>query len=213
MDSHTPSHDPEVLRRDAPRSTVMGYQGRSIRMASAFADAGFIDVGDLSSGKILPHGPRGNIAQLGTNGLTASSFTQSAYYSSGYEAAAAFDGWSHGDRRSSNKKNLSGVANEVRGYSTWRENYRYSQWVQVDFGQIVEGINGVLLGTPPGYSWSPNAMMRSVQIQVSDNGSSWTTVVTFRNHVRRRDHPELRSGGRPLRADFWQSTTTATVRT
>lgn len=179
LDSLNPTHDPEVIRRDAPGVTVLGFQGRALATLSAFATEGFVDTGVLESQTITKHGRRGNIAQLGTNGLTTANFTHSAFSGSGYEARGAFDGWSKGNQSSSLKKNLTGVANYIAGESAWREDRSSGQWIQVDFGQVVEGINGVLLGAPPGHNYDPNAMMKSVSIQLSMDALSWTTALSF----------------------------------
>lgn len=91
--------------------------------------------GEIPEGELVETGDNGNVALIGTNGLSAESYSASSFFGHDFPSAA-FDGFVL-----SSKENQD--ANEKIGRGIWLANNKdadgdlLTPWLQVDFGQLV----------------------------------------------------------------------------
>lgn len=111
----------------------------------------------------------GNIALIGTNGLTEASYSTSGVFSTSYSAPAAFDGHHY------SKIKINDDAGAPIKYGSWLTAQVFPQWVGIDFGQLARI-------TAFRTSIKESAVARSakdVVIQVSDDGVNYTDHESF----------------------------------
>lgn len=111
-------------------------------------------------------GSNGNIALIGTNGLTTESYSASATFSLD-APAGAFDGHTY-----FSKINSDAGAKIARGM--WGT-FTPTEWVQVDFGKQTEMTGFSNIGSPSISVWLPE----TVELQVSDDGVNFTSHGSF----------------------------------
>jgi hypothetical protein len=110
-------------------------------------------------------GENGNIALIGTNGLTASSYEISSFWQSYHKASNLFDGFSDNLKVNSDATVNSGF----RWNSASQENE--NQWIKVDFGKEVTISGFRVFATQSFISYLP----KDVMIQYSTDGSNYET--------------------------------------
>ena len=114
-------------------------------------------------------GAYGNIALVGTNGLTPASFSASNSYHLD-TAAGAFDGYAYSARIN---QQSTAYGKQARGIwlSGWQDGNHENQWLQVDFGDPVGNITGFSLRIhDPDHTMFP----KDVIVQLSDDGETFT---------------------------------------
>ncbi|NCP63526.1 MAG: discoidin domain-containing protein [Paraglaciecola sp.] len=134
----------------------------------------FEDGGSTGSGPLEETGTQGNVALVGTNGLTASSFTANAYYLND-TPAGAFDGYAY-----QQKINDDAAYRVSRGIWLAKtrnpEGEAVQNWLQADFGKAVRlarlritvNAKSVTLGRSP----------REVVLYVSNDGTNYTVAAS-----------------------------------
>jgi len=120
-------------------------------------------------------GEHGNIALLGTNGLTIESYTAShTEFPSSDSPAGAFDGYFI------HNVQMNDDATTRIGRGLWY-GYGLQQWLQIDFGREV-----ALTGFQEFHDVAPDHHIpEGCTIQVSDDGINFTDVQTFTNPLTR----------------------------
>jgi hypothetical protein len=126
-------------------------------------------------------GPNGTISLIGTNGLTASSFSASSVVASSYPVAALFDG--HIEDNNNIPYSINDSAGAYYGtYSAWSAaQYAISGvTISINFEDVVD-IQGLrLYGRINGSSRS----VKDFTLQKSTDGSVWSDVQTFTSITR-----------------------------
>ena len=113
-------------------------------------------------------GTYGNVALIGTNGLTASNYSASTVASSVFTARGAFDGHNYLSEVINSDQTLgkqdSGAWQSVSGENT-------NQWLQVDFGQNIKvsGFRYHINGSAPS-----DKIPRDIIVQTSTDGVTFT---------------------------------------
>ncbi|WP_415913271.1 discoidin domain-containing protein [Neptuniibacter sp. QD37_11] len=128
---------------------------------------------------LLTVGPRNNVALLGVNGLTTSSYTASSTYTSDHPAGGFDGGQAHGAY--TDYGHVYGVQN--RGVWNSAQNQQINAWLQVDFGPNktvkLAGLN-ILNQSALDYAVAYR-MPKDVTVKVSDDGVNFSDVQSFTN--------------------------------
>ena len=130
---------------------------------------------DPSTGLLKETGNYGNIALIGTNGLSSDSFSSSEFY--GQDAPqAAFDGYIY-----SEKSNADASDKVARGIWLVKKTYTngvfQKPWIQVDFGKEVPVLGTRIFINKKSMELGRNP--RNVTVQVSSDGEEFTTHEKF----------------------------------
>lgn len=169
-----------MLARNTNQKIRIGYlpdlsSRCEVEYVAATAADGYGDGSDPIGGeddKLIETGVYGNIALLGSNGLTQASFSASGYYRDDVPAAA-FDGhtWS-------GKVNGDAGQQINRGLWLLRKEQETEAWLQVDFGQKanISGMRIILNEKASQLGRGP----RDVVVQVSNDGENFADHESFR---------------------------------
>lgn len=165
-----------MLARNTNQTVRLGYTPANgelceLQYVAAMQGDGFGGIGDEGD-KLVETGALGNVALIGSNGLTETSFKASGHYSSDV-AAAAFDGYTFNEQ-------INDDAGERINRGLWliKRDADTPNWLQVDFGQKVKiaGLRVVLNQKSTDLGRSP----RDITLQVSNDGDSFADHESFR---------------------------------
>jgi hypothetical protein len=121
-------------------------------------------------------GEYGNIALIGTNGLTALSYTESSSHNSDFNARTAFDGWEYDDQEGLVQINEDSSSHEG-SLGFWSANGKTSsnEWIAVNFGDFVD-VSGFRLIRRA--AASSGHLPKDIIIQTSVDGFTWNDYYT-----------------------------------
>ncbi len=140
----------------------------SVKMLPIFTSGG----GVVGAGPLEESGLNGNVALIGTNGITSESISSGEYYNRD-EPAAAFDGYIYSQQ--ANEDSEGKIARGIWLTKQWDSaNQRVKPWVQMDFGTVVElsGIGVFINAQSQGLGRLP----RYLSLYMSENGQDFELV-------------------------------------
>lgn len=141
----------------------------SIKMLPIFTSG---DGGIVGAGPLEETGLNGNVALIGTNGITSDSISSGEYYNRD-EPAAAFDGYVYSQQV--NEDSEGKIARGIWLTKQWDDaDQRVAPWIQMDFGTVVKlsGV-GVFLNAQ---SLGLGRLPRYLSLYTSDNGQEFEKV-------------------------------------
>lgn len=165
---------------------------QSIELSNLYNDGGSTDNGPLQE-----TGINGNVALVGTNGLTRDSYTASNHYRND-EPAAAFDG-----HDISEKQNEDAIDKINRGiWLAKRESddgEKLDVWIQIDFGKPVRISAGTIHVNERSVSFGHSP--KNMSITVSNDGENYTPVADLTLPMQSLNNFEFQ---RPVTARYYR---------
>lgn len=163
--------DSIVLSRQSQQLLEFTYEESSCQLTSLKLLPIFVngDGSSIGSGPLKETGLNGNVALIGSNGITNESITGGDYYNTD-EPAAAFDGYIY--TQQVNDESEAKIERGIWLVRDWNDPDQPSKpWVQVDFGIVAE-LSGVGLFLNP-QSLGLGRLPRYMSVYTSENGEDF----------------------------------------